>query len=317
MKNLIALAILFIVLPCLCEASALSVTFQKQAVVDGDDVTLGSVAAITPAGKRARNLAAISLGVAPAPGTELRLQSRDLWARLCRLEPGLNSANYHGADVVMVRRAGTPFGPQKVKQLLETYLRKQQERFPGLQLNLVKLQLPKAFILSKGSIHTEIRPSDPGVLHSRSFNILFRIADKPVKNIVVRGQLEAIATIPVMVRDLPRGTIIEPSDYRMVKRNIVPLRSPCLSPSEFLGKKTKRSLRQGQPVARTSISTPPVIKRGELVTISLKHGTLELAAKGIARSNGITGDTIPVRNSNSQRDVLCKVEGPGLVKVGF
>jgi len=317
MKLYITISSLLLILLGASASQALTVRFHPQAVVDGEDVTLGAIASITPAGKRSRGLAGISLAAAPAPGSELRMQSRDLWARLCRLEPDLAGADHQGADVVVIRRAGVPFGPRKVQTLLEKYLQSQQQRFPGMTLNLVNLQLPRPFVLPKGTLRTEIRPSDPDILHSRSFNILFRVEDRPVRNLTVRGQIEALAEVPTMIRDLPRGSILRATDLQLVRRNIVPMRNPCLDLNQLIGKKTRRSLRRGQPLTRSMVISPPVVKRGEMVTISLQHGGLSISTRGIARHNGEIGDTIPVRNSNSQRDILCKVIAPGQVKVGF
>jgi len=317
MKNLLSIICILLVLLLTHSAFALTVSFHKQAVVDGDDVTLAAVASISPQGQQARSLARLSLASSPSPGEILRMQSRDLWARLCRLEPSLTGSRHTGAEVITIRRAGVPFSPQKIKRILDKFLQSQQERFPDLQLNFVNLQLPRSFVLPKGQLHTEIRPSSPDLLHSRSFNILFRIEDRPVKNISVRGQIEALAEIPVLVRDLPRGTMLEVSDLHLVRRDVVPLRQPYLDIKSVVGKKAKRNLRQGQPVSRTMVVSPPVVKRGEVVMISLRHGSLAISAKGVARKNGGTGETISVRNINSQRDILCKVIGPGQVKVGF
>jgi len=317
MKSFLAASGLIVVLFLATSSEALTIKFRHQAVVDGDDITLGAVASIAPQDQKARVLAGMVLLGAPAPGEELRIQQRDLWSRLCRLEPTLSGTNHSGADVIIIRRAGVAFGPQKVKRLLEKYLAAQQERFPTVELRLVNLQLPRSFVLPKGTLRTEIRPSDPGILHSRSFNILFRVKGRPVRNVTVRGQIEAIADVPIMVRDLPRGTLIEPSDIQLVRRDIVPLRAPILKPDQLIGKKARRSLRTGQPLTRNMVTSPPVIKRGEVVSISLHHGSLSLSARGIARRNGEAGDTIPVRNTNSQRDILCQVMGPGQVKVGF
>lgn len=103
----------------------------------------------------------------------------------------------------------------------------------------------------------------------------------------------------------------------MVELDIVGLRNPCFNMDELVGKKLKRSLRQGVPLDRNSVEFPPMVARGEMVTIILKHGSLELTARGEARQDGQEGETIRVRNTNSQRDILGRVTAPGMIEVEY
>ena len=86
---------------------------------------------------------------------------------------------------------------------------------------------------------------------------------------------------------------------------------------ELVGKKLKRSLRQGTPVDRGTVDFPPMVARGELVTIILRHGSMELSARGEARQDGQAGETIRVRNIGSERDILGRVVAPGVIEVEY
>lgn len=312
-------SIIFLVFVILAPVSAhaVTITFHDQIVVDGNDVTLGAIAKVLPAGDQARYLSGLTLASAPSPGEELRLQSKDLWDRLRRLEPQLHDVSYTGAEVITVSRAGVLISQNKVRKLLEQYLQSKKSRLPDAKIAFTKLQLPAPFVLPKGTVRTEIHPSDPDILHSRSFNLIFRVNDKPIKNVTVRGQIEATAPVATLAQDLPRGSILTSRDIIMVEKDIVSLRQPFLSPELLLGKKLKRRLRQGETFSATMVDSPPIIKRGEVVMIVLNKGALALSAKGVAKQDGEAGETIPVRNSNTQREILCRVIGPGQVTVGF
>ena len=65
------------------------------------------------------------------------------------------------------------------------------------------------------------------------------------------------------------------------------------------------------------VDFPPLVKRGEIITIAAVNGGLKITATGIAKSNGQEGDTIRVKNSGSGKEILCKVIGPGLAAVEF
>jgi flagella basal body P-ring formation protein FlgA len=68
---------------------------------------------------------------------------------------------------------------------------------------------------------------------------------------------------------------------------------------------------------RDSIEIPPLVKRGEAVTMTARKGGILVTARGTAQQDGIEGAQIKVRNSSSQKEILCRVRAPGQVEVEF
>jgi len=205
--------------------------------------------------------------------------------------------------------------PEQVQQYLEDYLDLQQSRMPQTKLRFRHLRLPKAFAVPPGRLTCEITPSDPRVLSSRRFSLIFRVDEKAVKNITVSTTLEALAEVAITTGDLRRGVILSESHIELAERDLNRLRAPCFDSNELLGKRLKRSLRKGEVFERSAVAFPPMIKRGELVTITAQKGALTVTAKGLAQQNGNAGDMIRVRNISSKKDLICKVAGPVAVTV--
>jgi flagella basal body P-ring formation protein FlgA len=76
-------------------------------------------------------------------------------------------------------------------------------------------------------------------------------------------------------------------------------------------------VRLGAAIDRTQIEFPPLIRRGEAVTIRLPQGRLLLSVAGEAQQDGREGETIRVRNSSSRKEILCRVITAGQVQVEF
>lgn len=207
--------------------------------------------------------------------------------------------------------------PAQVQAVLENYLDQQRDVLPQAQIRFKSLSLPKPFRLPSGRLTTEVLPADPGILKSRRFNIIFRVNGTVVKNMTVRGKLEALAPVMVAAGDLRRGTLLSERDLNLEERDLVALRYPSFSPAELLGKKLKRTVRLGKAIERGVVDVPPCVKRGELVTITARSGALKITAKGEARQNGELGATIRIRNSATHKEVLCKVTAPGRAEVEF
>ena len=65
------------------------------------------------------------------------------------------------------------------------------------------------------------------------------------------------------------------------------------------------------------MDAPPVIHKGDRVMIEVKGKGLLVQAVGMAKSAGRAGDTIPVLNQTSGREILGMVMTAGVVEVPF
>ena len=121
----------------------------------------------------------------------------------------------------------------------------------------------------------------------------------------------------VTVVDLRRGSIIQDNDIHMAPLDITDVRNPCFNLDEVIGKKVKRTVRRGQALDRRTIEFPPMIHRGELVTLIARKGALTVTARGVAKHDAKKDAMIKIQNNNSQKEIIGRVSAPGLVMVGL
>ncbi|MCF8031317.1 MAG: flagellar basal body P-ring formation chaperone FlgA, partial [Desulfohalobiaceae bacterium] len=152
---------------------------------------------------------------------------------------------------------------------------------------------------------------------SRYFTVRLRVDGKLEANPTLRGRLEATAPVVVASRDMKRSTVLSAGDLEVEKRDITRSDDPLLGKRKATGMRLKRSVRSGDILERRNLARPILVQRGEVVTMEASKGRLLLTAKGVARSRGKKGETIKVRNTGSQREILCKVVGSGRVRVEF
>jgi flagella basal body P-ring formation protein FlgA len=206
-------------------------------------------------------------------------------------------------------------GDAEIRKVLSTYLQKQQRRYPQMELRLRDIQSISPFEVEAGRLGWEITPSSPRLLDSRRFNLILRSDGKVVKNMTLSVDLEALAPVAIAADDLPRGSILQPDDLTMVTMDLTTLRSPCLDAQELVGMKLRRAIRMGAPFIRSGLETPPLVKRGDMVTITASIGTLTVTARGLAQENGAEDDTIRVKNISSHKEIFCRVTAPSAVEV--
>jgi flagella basal body P-ring formation protein FlgA len=311
---LIGLFFLIVSLPA--TAFGLEIHFQAEAEVRGENVTLGEISRITPDSERTRQLAALKLFKAPQPGRVTTQRAADVKKRISNShDETIEDIDWSGADTIRIRRAAIHIGLEEIREILDNYLSRNKNYLPPATIRFKDIHLAQPFDLPAGTLETQVIPADPSILSSQRFTIIFRIDSKVEKNIAIRAELEAIAPVAVAAANLQRGSIIHDSDINLAQLDIIHLRNPCLDPAELIGKRIKRSIRQGYPFDRLAVELPPIIRRGELVTIFVRKGPLLVTAKGIARHDAIQGTMVKVLNNNSKKEILCRADGPGLVQV--
>ncbi len=309
---LACLICLFVTLPAL----AIDLPLKARVQVEGTQVGLRDLLSASDRARLDKLAGPIRLFTAPEPGMK-RQVSRQTLARLVGRQIDTDQLRLTGADKVTIIRKGIWIEPAEVQTVLEDYLHSAAAKMPGVDLRFEKLYLPPRFMVAVGKVEYQVIPANPQVIGSRSLTLITRVNGKVVANRNIRASIKASAQVVVTVTDMKRGKRLAASDLVLQQVDISHLEKPFFTIDQLLGKRLKQSLRSGQPLQRRQVEFPPLIKRGELVTIEVRGRGLRLTASGEARQNGELGETIRVRNSRSQRIVLCRVKASGLVSVGF
>ena len=312
------LATLILLLLLICpDASALEIRLKEQAQVRGRMVTLGEIAELSPSDAGTRALAALVLFPAPDPGEQTVVKAKEIARHFARRALGEDEPRWSGADQVTIRREGIVIGPEKIEQILREFLSRNKSLLPQAKVGIKSLNSLRPFVLPPGKLDYEVIPSDPRILGSQRFTLIFRVDGQVEQNLALRVELEALAPVVVAAGDLARGVVLSAQDLNVVEMDLVGLKNPCFDPAELIGQKVKRSMRLGTPVDRSMVDFPPMIRRGDRVTITLRKGGLELNATGEARQDGKEGESIRIRNSSSRKEILCRVIAPGTAEVEF
>ncbi len=218
---------------------------------------------------------------------------------------------------VFAAQPGVLIDRQEMLQLVNDYLADQSRQLPNVQLKLVDASFPAAFEVPQGRIGHQLIPSRPGVIGSSRLTLMTRVDGQIVANQSIRVDLQALAEVVVASENLTRGELLDAGRVELVYQDISRLRGPIFSVEDVVGKRVKRSVRLGDVLEQQQVEFPPVVKRGERVTIQAHGRGLVLTAVGEAKQDGRIGESIRVLNSGSRNEVLCQVVAPGQVQVEF
>lgn len=308
--------LLFLILGLVQTADALEVTFKANCSVDESVIKLGDLVDFNEETELTEALATLTVGQAPSPGEKNTLSSLTIKEYLVSSQSSLpGDIHWVGAPTVTVLRRGITIGPDTIQAIIAKYIKKNSSNLPDAEIRFIPSSLPLPFTLPTGDLTQDVLPSSPGILGSSRFSIIFRIDGKVVKNMSVRGQIEALARIVISAKPLKRGQILLPQDLSTSVMDISTISNPGFEIDSIVGKKLERSLRAGSPVLLSIVEALPIIKRGERVKMVINSGMMHLTATGLARSDGVLDEMIRVQNIRSNKIIHCRVAAPGLVEV--
>jgi len=311
-KSLLIIALFLISAP---PCQALQITFMQKGQVDGTIVTLGNIAKFDEKSEMAQALASQTVAQAPVPGDMICLNSLAIKKQLINSLALPGTIIWNGSPTVTLKRSSIRIGSTKIQQIIAEYLHQNRENLPNADIRFIPGTLPIPFLLPTGKLTYEVIPSNPRILGSSRFSIIFRVDNHVAKNMSVKGRIEALAPVAVATRKLNKGTILLPSTLALAVKDINKISNPGLELSTFIGKKLKRTIRSGTVITPIMVETLPVIRRGERVKIVISSGIMHLSATGIARTDGRPDQMIRVQNTRSNKIIQCRVTAPGLVEI--
>lgn len=130
------------------------------------------------------------------------------------------------------------------------------------------------------------------------------------------GRADVEVTMPVPVRRIRPGEIIEASDLTTIRLSLDRAGAGFIASADSLiGQSPRRQLSTGRLVQVGSVGAPIVVQRNRPVTLVYEDGALILAARGRALQEGGVGDSVRVMNIASSTVVTGTVTGAETVSV--
>jgi len=143
-------------------------------------------------------------------------------------------------------------------------------------------------------------------------------ADGP-KVIQISGKAEPVLQVPVLTRIVNPGDVIETSDIETKEMAQSELKGRVILDADSLIGTTPRhkSLMAGDAVRTGDVQKPTLIKRGDVVDMSYRRGSVEIVGRGQAMDMGGMGDSVRIKNPSSNKIVTGLITGHNQVEVGF
>ncbi|MGK7345396.1 MAG: flagellar basal body P-ring formation chaperone FlgA [Candidatus Nitrospinota bacterium M3_3B_026] len=190
---------------------------------------------------------------------------------------------------------------------------------PDRTVEEVKAVVPDRYKEPEGYDAVEIQIPDQNRRGNSVFvTATFRRGGKDIARINVLAEASVSMKVAVASRDLKRGEVIKADDVELERiRAGAGYSGYVTSLGQAVGRELDVSVRAGNPLLSNRLSSPKLVRTGDVVTIVASSGPMRITALGRAGQDGDEGDWIRVVNIDSNKTINARVTGPGEVGVEF
>ncbi|MDX9689723.1 MAG: flagellar basal body P-ring formation protein FlgA [Proteobacteria bacterium] len=137
----------------------------------------------------------------------------------------------------------------------------------------------------------------------------------PVKQSLT-GRVVVKRQVPVLSKRLSSGTIVSSNDLEWITVNEDQLGSDVLLQAEnIIGQELRRDQGSGLLLRARDLAQPRLVLRGSIVTMKVHTPLMQITVQGRALQDGVKGETVRVKNLQSNRIIEGQVESNGTVAV--
>lgn len=203
------------------------------------------------------------------------------------------------------------------QQAIKNTVQQSMHLQPDEELEVNLLQVSPGMQLPTCSIPFTITLTQPGV-SAPSNTVMVKCDDASQNILYVPVQLKLMVDVLAASRRIMPGETISAEDIIVQKGDKYLLYNEYMQDKEAaVGLIAMRSIPAGGILSKRSLNKPLYIKRNQTMSLSVKHGTIEISMLGIAKTDGHLNESVKVMNPNSQKIIDAIVTGPGKAEVVY
>ncbi len=296
------------------------ITLRENVLTSDSMVTLGTIADIqcqhTAFFEKLRD---IEMGRAPLPGQTKIFDIKYVKLRLRQHQIDLSQIIFRVPFHSMVSTKALEIATEQLCNFARTYI--QEHLLPDAERISVELSAKSMKIVvpdGKVSFRVPVPKGKVRLSKSTSIPIQIIVNGNVYKTFFLPLKVKAFKKVVVAAQDIQRQKHISKADVSIQERDIILIvANVIIDESLAIGKRAKRKISSGEILTDRIIEIPPVINRGDFVTILAQTPHLKITTLGEAREDGYMNGIIRVQNITSKKIISARVIGEKLVQVAL
>jgi flagellar basal body P-ring formation protein FlgA len=293
----------------------LQVHLPREVTVQGGLLTLDQVGIIRGEPSQVAAASRIGLGQLSMPGQKAVLDRPTILSRLASHGIPVEKVRLTGAETVAVHRFHRTIASEEFVEVGRTFLR--QHPPAPLICEAIATVKPKELVLSEEVQDVQVAPRfiRSGMRGHVAVQVVVTADGKEVGTREISFRLKYQRRRAVTVREVAEGTLLTPEDVKIETVVSDHPQPPGWKPP--YGLVAVRKLAEDTELRADMVSAPQapvVVRRNETVVIRIERPGLTITALGTVLQEGRTGEYVKVRNTDSSRVIVCKVNPDGTVE---
>jgi flagella basal body P-ring formation protein FlgA len=292
------------------------IALRELSIVKNAQFTLGEVATFAEVDTQMQaQLAQVVLGASPLPGLERTITLEQVATRL--RQHGFRPEMF---DIVapqkkiVVRREAHRFRAQRAVEAAVQKLRA-AEALPDNAQAVCDTPLRDLLLPSD---NMQVTTGEPRALGAGLYLVPVQVACEGISPVALNVRLRVSQSREVLVarRTIRTGEAID-TESVAIQRLVTDTDDQELltDPAEVAGKIARRPIAAGQPLRRSAIDEPAVIRRGQNVKLQLKLDGAVVETSAVALQDGKAGARIRVQVTDTRKTLLATVADAETVTV--
>lgn len=318
-RTILILAIaLFVVLILVTSGHAgVTVTLREEASIKGAEIPLGSIAAVSGGDNETRSkFERVTVGQSPIPGGSrtVDLDTVKLRLRQARLDPA--RVTFAGADRVAVSRVARRVASDEIVEAAREAVRERIGQ-NGEQIEIAPLSQPQEILVPVGTLSLR------GLLRGDVTSLAHAVVEVWVDGLFQRSvsitlRVDRFQEVMVASRAIRRQAVLAENEFRLERRASGQIPPGAFSrPEDVVGKQAIRDVKAGEMLTSRALQPPPVVQKGDLVTLVVEGKGFRITASGKANEAGRPGQLIRVTNLASRKELYGRVDEGREVRVSY
>jgi flagella basal body P-ring formation protein FlgA len=295
--------------------SALQIYLPMEISIQENTLLLGEISIARGSETLIKKANKVTLGCFSMPGQEIALSRQTILSRLASNGILASDVTFIGAEEVKVKQKQQIITGEDFVNLADSFLKEKIIDKSVIGMKPVRAARELVIPDSAGDIHYSYSV-DKNIQGSQiSVDISVLSGEKNLGSRSLTFRLEYENRIPVAITDIVPGESVTPENVKIEKRT-----SNYPEPADWkepFGLLARRVIKANTVIQNDMISTAElktIIKRNQNVVIRVeKHGFV-ITASGKTMQDGKAGDFIKVKNIDSQRIIIAKVNEDGSVE---
>jgi len=295
--------------------SSLQVHLPREITVRDSFLYLGQVAVVRGSGTLISQARELGMGRFSTPGQRVVLDRATILSRLASLGVPTEKVRFTGAEAVTVRRQQEIVETQDFIDQAEEFIRQHTSGFTVREI--IALSRPKSLVLGGQSQDVQLKPqfvrSPSSGLVTVQVQVL--VDGKNIGTRTIPFRLKYECRQAVAVADIAEGAALTPNNIRIETRvSDRPEPAGWKPPYGLLATHALVANTEIRDDMIGTIQSSIVVRRNETVMIRLERPGFSVTAVGTALQEAHAGETLKVRNDDSRRVIVCKVNVDGTVE---